>query len=71
MIGGDEMAKKKEKDSMQDLEDRILGRDDEPAPGDEYGNIHHPKKHLLTGVLYTLAMAALLGGAILITRLFG
>ena len=65
------MAKKKEKDSMQDLEDRVMGRDDEPAPEDEYGNIHHPKKHLLPGVLYTLAMAALLGGAILITRLFG
>ena len=58
------------KDSMQELENRVLARNDEPAPEDEYGNIHHPKKHLLTGVLYVLAMAAVLGGAVLITRLF-
>ena len=70
MIGGDEMAKKKEKDSMQDLEDRVMGRDDEPAPEDEYGNIHHPKKPLLTALLYTLALAALLAAAVLFTRLF-
>ena len=59
------------KDSLQDLEDRVMARNDEPSPEDEYGNIHHPKKHLLTGLLYTVALAALLGGAILITRLFG
>ena len=58
------------KDSMQELEDRILARNDEPAPEDEYGNIHHPKKHLLTGLLYLLALGAVLGGAVLITRLF-
>ena len=58
------------KDSMQELEDRILARNDEPAPEDEYGNIHHPKKHLLTGLLYLLSLAAVLGGAVLITRLF-
>lgn len=63
------MAKKT--DSMDELERRVLGQDDEPAPEDEYGNIHHPKKHLLTGVLYTVAGAALLAGAILITRLLG
>ena len=65
------MAKKKKTDSMQELEDRVMGRDDEPAPEDEYGNIHHPKKHLLTGLLYLLALAAVLAGAILIKRLFG
>ena len=58
------------KDSMQDLENRVMARDDEPAPDDEYGNIHHPKKHLLTGVLYVLAMAAVLGAAALFTKLF-
>ena len=65
------MAKKKKNDSMQELEDRVMGRDDEPAPEDEYGNIHHPKKHLLTGLLYLLALAAVLAGAILIKRFFG
>ena len=65
------MAKEKKTDSMQELENRVMGRDDEPAPGDEYGNIHHPKKHLLTGLLYLLALAAVLAGAILIKRLFG
>ena len=58
------------KDSMQELEDRVMARNDEPAAEDEYGNIHHPKKHLLTGLLYLLAMAAVLGGAVLITKLF-
>ncbi len=64
------MAKKKT-DSMEELENRVMGRDDEPAPEDEYGNIHHPKKHLLTGLLYTVALAAVLAGAALITRFFG
>ena len=63
------MANKK--DSMKDLEQRVMGEDDIPAPGDEYGNIHHPKKKLLTGVLYTLSLAAVLAAAILFTRLFG
>ena len=62
------MAEKK--DSMKDLEQRVMGEDDVPAPEDEYGNIHHPKKHLLTGVLYTLALAAVLAAAALFTRLF-
>ena len=61
----------KKKDSMAELEDRVMGRDDRPAPEDEYGNIHHPKKHLLTGLLYALAGAAVLGGAALITKLLG
>ena len=65
------IANEKKKDSMAELEDRVLGRDDEPAPEDEYGNIHHPKKHLLTGLLYALAGAAVLGGAALITKLLG
>lgn len=63
------MAKKK--DSMEELELRVLGKDDEPAPEDEYGNIHHPKKHLLTGVLYSISLLAVLAAAILFTRLFG
>jgi len=62
------MAEKK--DSMQDLENRVMARNDQPAPEDEYGNIHHPKKHLLTGALYVLALAAVLAAAALFTRLF-
>ena len=63
------MAEKK--DSMQELEERVMGEDDVPAPEDEYGNIHHPKKKLLTGLLYTLALAAVLAAATLFTRVFG
>ena len=65
------IANEKKKDSMAELEERVMGRDDEPAPGDEYGNIHHPKKHLLTGLLYAVAGAAVLAGAALITKLLG
>ena len=61
----------KKKDSMAELEERVMARNDEPAADDEYGNIHHPKKHLLTGLLYALAGAAVLAGAALITRLLG
>ena len=63
------MAEKK--DSMQELEQRVMGEDDIPAEDDEYGNIHHPKKKLLTGVLYTLALAAVLAAAAFFTKLFG
>ena len=63
------MAEKK--DSMKDLEQRVMGEDDVPAPEDEYGNIHHPKKQLLTGVLYSISLLAVLAAAILFTRLFG
>ena len=38
---------------------------------EDYGSIHHPKKHLLTGVLYTVALAAVLAAAVLFTRLLG
>ena len=73
------MAEKK--DSMQELEERVMGEDDIPAPEDEYGNIHHPKKKLLTGALYTLALAAVLAATLALaavlaaaaffTKLFG
>ena len=65
------IANEKKKNSMEELEERVMGRDDESAPEDEYGNIHHPKKHLLTGLLYALAGAAVLGGAALVTKLLG
>ena len=65
------IVNEKKKGSMEELEERVLGRDDEPAPEDEYGNIHHPKKHLLTGLLYALAGAAVLAGASLVTKLLG
>ena len=36
---------------------------------EDYGNIHHPKKPLLTALLYTLALAAVLAAAYFFTRL--
>ena len=59
------------KDSLQELEQRVMGEDDIPAEDDEYGNIHHPKRKLLTGALYTLALAAVLAAAAFFTKLFG
>ena len=38
---------------------------------EDYGNIHHPKKPLLTAVLYTLALAAVLAAAYFFTQLMG
>ena len=37
---------------------------------EDYGRISHPKKPLLTGALYTLALAAVIAAAGLFTRLF-
>ena len=65
------ISNEKKKNSLEELEERVMGKDDEPAPEDEYGNIHHPKKHLLTGLLYALAGAAVLFGAALVTKLLG
>ena len=48
------MAKKKEKDSMQDLEDRILGRDDEP---DTRRAAHQV---MLSGLVLSVLMTVLL-----------
>ena len=36
---------------------------------EDYGNIHHPKKPLLTALLYTLALAAVLAAAAFFTHL--
>ena len=38
---------------------------------EDYGNIHHPKKPLLTGILYTVALAAVIAAAAFFTRLLG
>ena len=37
---------------------------------EDYGRISHPKKPLLTGLLYTLSLAAVLATAAFFTRLF-
>lgn len=51
------------------LLDRELPRPMAP-PEEDYGTIHRPKKPLLTGALYVLALAAVLACAALLTRLF-
>lgn len=40
-------------------------------PPENYGTIHHPRNHLLTGILYTVGLAAVLAAAALFTKLFG
>ncbi|MBR6207907.1 MAG: hypothetical protein IKQ69_02815 [Oscillospiraceae bacterium] len=37
---------------------------------EDYGRISHPQKPLLTGLLYTLSLAAVLAAAAFFTRLF-
>jgi len=37
---------------------------------EDYGRISHPKKPLLTGTLYAIALAIFVAGAILFQRLF-
>ena len=59
------------KDTMKPLEDRFSGQDDLPSPEEEYGNLHHPKKQLLTGFLYAVALITVLAAAAFFTRLFG
>lgn len=45
-----------------------------PAPclpeNDEYGRISHPKKPLVTGTLYAVALAAVVAAAVLLSKIF-
>ena len=41
-----------------------------PPENNEYGRISHPKKPLVTGTLYAVALAAVLAAAVLFTKLF-
>lgn len=41
-----------------------------PEAKEDYGRITRPKKPLLTGLLYTLSLAAVLAAAAFFTRLF-
>jgi len=41
------------------------------AEDEDYGSIHHPKKPLLTALLYVAALAAVLLAAAFFTRLLG
>lgn len=41
-----------------------------PPETEDYGRITHPKKPLLTGLLYTLSLAAVIAAAAFFTRLF-
>lgn len=41
-----------------------------PPEDNEYGRISHPKKPLVTGTLYAVALAAVVAAAVLFTRIF-
>ena len=41
-----------------------------PPENDEYGRISHPKKPLVTGTLYAVALAAVVAAAVLFTKIF-
>ena len=41
-----------------------------PPENDEYGRISHPKKPLVTGTLYAVALAAVVAAAVLLSKIF-
>ena len=41
-----------------------------PLENDEYGRISHPKKPLVTGTLYAVALAAVVAAAVLLSKIF-
>ena len=61
-------AGKTEEEAIAELEKR-LSVPEAPARED-YGRISHPKKPLLTGTLYAIALAVFVAGAILFQKLF-
>ena len=61
-----------EEEAVAALEKRLTIPDvPEAAPKEDYGRISHPKKPLLTGTLYAIALVIFVAGAILFQRLFG
>jgi len=41
-----------------------------PPENDEYGRISRPKKPLVTGTLYAVALAAVVAAAVLLSKIF-
>lgn len=61
-----------EEEAVEELRKRLTIPDAPETPAKEdYGRISHPKKPLLTGTLYAIALVVFVAGAILFQKLFG
>ena len=59
-----------EEEAVAELEKDLPLPNPVPPENNEYGRISHPKKPLVTGTLYAVAFAALLGAAVLFSKIF-
>ena len=60
-----------EEEAVAELEKELPLASPVPEEHEDYGRVSHPKKPLLTGVMYALALAVVLAAGWLISRLAG
>ena len=59
-----------EEEAIAKLESELPLPSPVPPESNEYGRISHPKKPLVTGTLYAVALVAVVAAAVLFTKLF-
>ena len=59
-----------EEEAVAQLESELPLPSPAPPENDEYGRISHPKKPLVTGTLYAVALAAVVAAAVLLSKIF-
>jgi uncharacterized membrane protein len=59
-----------EEEAVAELEKDLPLPNPVPPENNEYGRISHPKKPLVTGTLYAVALAGILAAAILLSKIF-
>lgn len=59
-----------EEEAIAQLESELPLPSPVPPESNEYGRISHPKKPLVTGTLYAVALVAVVAAAVLFTKLF-
>ena len=59
-----------EEEAVAQLESELPLPSPVPPENDEYGRISHPKKPLVTGTLYAVALAAVVAAAVLLSKIF-
>ncbi len=59
-----------EEEAVAELEKDLPLPSPVPPENNEYGRISHPKKPLVTGTLYAVALAGILAAAVLLSKIF-
>ena len=59
-----------EEEAVAQLESELPLPSPVPPENDESGHISHPKKPLVTGTLYAVALAAVVAAAVLLSKIF-